>query len=148
MQVILKEDVKNLGKAGEIVNVKDGFGRNFLLPRGLAIDATAKNINQLEHQKRVIVQRSKKIANDAQSLADRLSQVSVILNAKAGDEDRLFGSVTSADISEALKQKGFDIDKKKIILEEPIKRLGEHAVRIKLHPEISAELKVFVNKEE
>ncbi|MFQ3573869.1 MAG: 50S ribosomal protein L9 [Thermodesulfovibrionales bacterium] len=148
MQVILKEDVRNLGKAGEIVNVKDGYGRNFLLPRGLAIDATAKNIRQLEHQKNVIIQRAKKLANDAKSLADRISQVSVTIYAKAGEEDRLFGSVTSNDISEALKQQGLDIDKKKIIIEEPIKRLGEHSVKIKLHPEISATLKVFVNKEE
>ncbi|MCX8026970.1 MAG: 50S ribosomal protein L9 [Thermodesulfovibrionales bacterium] len=148
MQVILKEDVKNLGKAGEVVTVKDGYGRNFLLPRGLAIDATLKNIRQLEHQKRMILQRAKKLANDAQSLADRLSSVSVTIFAKAGEEDRLFGSVTSADISESLKQHGFEIDKKKIILEEPIKRLGEHTVKVKLHPEISVELKVVVNKEQ
>lgn len=148
MQVILKEDVKNLGKAGEVVTVKDGYGRNFLLPRGLAIDATLKNIRQLEHQKKMILQRAKKLANDAQSLADRLASVAVTIFAKAGEEDRLFGSVTSADISEALKQQGFEIDKKKIILEEPIKRLGEHTAKVKLHPEISVELKVVVNKEQ
>ncbi len=148
MQVILKEDMKNLGKAGDIVTVKDGYARNYLLPRGIAIDATAKNMRALEHAKRVVTERAKKLANDAQSLAQKLSQLTVSIKAKAGEEDRLFGSVTAIDISEALKEKGLDIDKRKIILDEPIKRLGSHVVSIKLHPEVIAQLKVEVERED
>lgn len=148
MQVILKEDMKNLGKAGDIVTVKDGYARNYLLPRGIAIDATAKNIRALEHARRVVTERAKKLANDAQSLAQKLSQQTVSIKAKAGEEDRLFGSVTAIDISEALKEKGLDIDKRKIILDEPIKRLGSHVVSIKLHPEVIAQLKVEVERED
>jgi len=148
MQVILKEDMKNLGKAGDIVTVKDGYARNYLLPRGIAIDATAKNIRALEHARRVVTERAKKLANDAQSLAQKLSQLTVSIKAKAGEEDRLFGSVTAIDISEALKEKGLDIDKRKIILDEPIKRLGSHVVSIKLHPEVIAQLKVEVERED
>jgi large subunit ribosomal protein L9 len=148
MQVILKEDMKNLGKAGDIVTVKDGYARNYLLPRGIAIDATAKNMRALEHARRVVTERAKKLANDAQSLAQKLSQLTVSIKAKAGEEDRLFGSVTAIDISEALKEKGLDIDKRKIILDEPIKRLGSHVVSIKLHPEVIAQLKVEVERED
>ncbi len=148
MQVILKEDMKNLGKAGDIVTVKDGYARNYLLPRGIAIDATAKNMRALEHARRVVTERAKKLANDAQSLAQKLFQLTVSIKAKAGEEDRLFGSVTAIDISEALKEKGLDIDKRKIILDEPIKRLGSHVVSIKLHPEVIAQLKVEVERED
>ena len=148
MQVILKEDMKNLGKAGDIVNVKDGYARNYLLPRGIAIDATAKNMRALEHAKRVIIERAKKIANDAQSLAHKITEVTVNIKAKAGEEGRLFGSVTAIDIAEALKEKGLDIDKRKIVLEEPIKRLGSHMVSIKLHPDVVAQLKVDVERED
>jgi len=148
MQVILKEDMKNLGKAGDIVTVKDGYARNYLLPRGIAIDATAKNMRALEHARRVVTERAKKLANHAQSLAQKLSQQTVSIKAKAGEEDRLFGSVTAIDISEALKEKGLDIDKRKIILDEPIKRLGSHVVSIKLHPEVIAQLKVEVERED
>jgi large subunit ribosomal protein L9 len=148
MQVILKEDMKNLGKAGDIVTVKDGYARNYLLPRGIAINATAKNMRALEHARRVVTERAKKLANDAQSLAQKLSQLTVSIKAKAGEEDRLFGSVTAIDISEALKEKGLDIDKRKIILDEPIKRLGSHVVSIKLHPEVIAQLKVEVERED
>ncbi|MCX8069406.1 MAG: 50S ribosomal protein L9 [Thermodesulfovibrionales bacterium] len=147
MQVILKEDLKNLGKVGEIVNVKDGYARNYLLPKGLAINATTKNMKALEHEKRTIIERAKKLANDAQTLASRLSEITLTIPAKAGDEEKLFGSVTSIDISEHLKVKGFEIDKRKIILEEPIKRLGLHTVVVKLHPEVTAQLKIDVIRE-
>lgn len=147
MQVILKEDLKNLGKVGEIVNVKDGYARNYLLPKGLAINATTKNMKALEHEKRTIIERARKVSNDAQTLASRISEISVTITAKAGEEDKLFGSVTSIDIANALKAKGVEIDKRKIILDEPIKRLGLHNVHIKLHPEVTAELKVDVIRE-
>ncbi|HIJ59547.1 MAG TPA: 50S ribosomal protein L9 [Nitrospirae bacterium] len=147
MQVILKENLKNLGNVGEIVSVKDGYARNYLIPKGLAINATTKNMKALEHEKRTILERARKLSNDAQTLASRLSEVTVTITAKAGEEEKLFGSVTSIDISNALKEKGFEIDKRKIVLLEPIKRLGLHNVIIKLHSEVTAELKVDVIRE-
>jgi large subunit ribosomal protein L9 len=148
MKVILKEDVKNLGMMGEIVNVKDGYARNYLIPKGLAIEANPRNIKQLEHHKRIIESKVKKLKNAAQSIAEKLSQKPVIIKAKAGEEDKLFGSVTSLDIEKALKEMGFDIDKKRIQLSEPIKRLGEYNVKVKIHPEITADVNLHVVKEE
>ncbi len=148
MKVILKEDVKNLGMMGEIVNVKDGYARNYLIPKGLAIEANPRNIKQLEHHKRMIELKVKKLKNAAQSIAEKLSQKPVIIKAKAGEEDKLFGSVTSLDIEKALKEMGFDIDKKRIQLSEPIKRLGEYNVKVKIHPEITADVNLHVVKEE
>jgi large subunit ribosomal protein L9 len=148
MKVILKEDVKNLGLMGEIVNVKDGYARNYLIPKGLAVEANPRNIRQLEHHKRIIELKVKKLKNTAQSLAEKLSQKPVVIKVKAGEEDKLFGSVTSIDIEKALKDMGFDIDKKRIQLSEPIKRLGEYNVKVKIHPEITADINLHVVKED
>jgi len=144
MKVILKEDVKNLGKMGDIVNVAEGYARNFLLPKKLAVEALTENIKALEHQKKMIQEKAKKVRNASQDLAGKISSLTISIKAKAGEEEKLFGSITSMDIAAALKNEGIDIDKKKISLEEPIKRLGSYAVSIKIHPEITAQLNISV----
>jgi large subunit ribosomal protein L9 len=147
MKVILKEDVKNMGNMGQIIDVAAGFARNYLVPRGLAIEANVKNVKSLEHEKRVIQEKAKKIKNQAQDFAGKVSGTTVIIKAKAGEEGKLFGSVTTMDIAEQLKSEGIDIDRKKISLDEPIKRLGSYSVKVKVHPEISAEVNVQVVEE-
>ena len=147
MKVILREDVKNIGNMGQIIDVTNGFGRNYLVPRGLAVEANIRNIKSLEHEKKVIQEKARKIKNQAQDLASKVSSAAVVIKAKAGEEGKLFGSVTTMDIAEQLKKEGFDIDKKKISLEEPIKRIGSYSVKIKIHPEIAAEVNVQVVEE-
>lgn len=147
MKVILREDVKSIGSMGQIVDVADGFGRNYLVPKGLAVEANIKNIKSLEHEKKVIQEKVKKIKNQAQDLAGRVSDTTLVIKAKAGEEGKLFGSVTTMDIVEQLKNAGIDIDKKKIILEEPIKRVGSYSIKIKIHPEIATEVNVQVIEE-
>ncbi|MBI5203847.1 MAG: 50S ribosomal protein L9 [Nitrospirae bacterium] len=144
MKVILKEDVKNLGKMGDIITVAEGHARNFLLPKKLAVEALTENIKALEHQKKTIQEKAKKVKNVSQDLANRISSLALSIKAKAGEEEKLFGSITSMDIAAALKNEGIDIDRKKISLEEPIKRLGSYAVSIKIHPEITAQLNISV----
>jgi large subunit ribosomal protein L9 len=147
MKVILKEDIKNIGKMGQIVDVADGYARNYLVPKGLAIEANIKNIKSIEHEKRILQERAKRLKDSALDLASRISTMRLVVKAKAGDEGKLFGSVTTMDIAEALHDEGVDIDKKKIILEEPIKRLGSYSVNVKLHPETSAQLNIEVIQE-
>lgn len=147
MQVILKEDVKDLGRIGEVVEVKDGYARNFLIPRGLAVEANPKNIKALEHEKRKIQEAAKKLKSSAEDLKSRIESKTIVIKAKAGEEDKLFGSVTAMDIADALKKEGIEIDRKKIIIEEPIKKLGDYSVTVKIHPEISAQLNIQVVSE-
>ncbi len=144
MKVILKSDVKDLGRIGEVVNVKDGFARNYLVPQGLAVEASTKNVKAFEHEKKTIQELAKKVKAGAAGLAETIAATKITIKAKAGEEDKLFGSVTSMDIVEALKAAGIEIDKKKIQLDEPIKRLGEYTVAVKLHSEVSAQLSVQV----
>lgn len=148
MKVILLEDIDALGKMGDTVNVKNGYARNFLIPRNLALPATARNLKAQEHQLRDIERRRSKIVEDAQGLADRIAGVSLIFTRKTGEKGRLFGSVTNMDIAEALGEKGLTIDRKDIILPEPIKNLGEFDVQIKLHHDVLPEVKVTVLPEE
>jgi large subunit ribosomal protein L9 len=148
MQVILRDDMENLGKSGEVVNVKPGYARNFLLPRGHALKATASDVKRVEHEKRVIAARTAKLAKEAQSEADRLSQVSVSIARAVGEEDKLYGSVTSRDIAEALAAQGVKVDSKKLQLHEPIKALGLTEVTVKLGRGVNATIKVWVVKEE
>jgi large subunit ribosomal protein L9 len=148
MQVILRDDMDNLGKSGEVVNVKPGYARNFLLPRGHAIKATATDVKRVEHEKRVIAARTAKLAKEAQSEADKLSQVSVSIARAVGEEDKLYGSVTSRDIAEALAAQGVKLDSKKLHLDEPIKTLGLTEVTAKLGRGVNATIKVWVVKEE
>ncbi len=144
MKVILKEDVKNLGHMGEVVAVADGYAVNYLFPKKMAVEANTKNLKEFEHHKKIILERAAKIRNEMKSLSERLGATAVTIRAKAGEEEKLFGSVTTMDIAEALKAEGFDVDKKKIQLDEPIKRLGEYAVSVKLHADIAAQVKVSV----
>ena len=148
MKVILLQDVKSLGKKGEIVNVNDGYARNFILPKKMGVEATGKNLNDLKLQKN----NEKKVAQEqleaAKVLAEKLGQGKVELAIKVGEGGRAFGSVSSKEIAAAVKeQMGLDVDKKKIQLKEAIKSLGTHIVAVKLHPEVTAELKVVVKEE-
>ncbi|MBM4147248.1 MAG: 50S ribosomal protein L9 [Nitrospira sp.] len=147
MKVILKEDVKSIGSMGQIADVSDGFARNYLVPRGLAVEANVKNIRSLEHEKKVIQEKARKVKNSVQDLANRLANMTVVIKTKAGEEGKLFGSVTTMDIAEQLKNQGIEIDKKKISFDEPIKRLGTYAVNLKLHSEIAAKVNVQVIEE-
>ncbi len=144
MKVFLKEDVKNLGKMGDVVNVSEGYARNFLLPKKFAVEANPKNLKQFEHNKRLIQEKAAKIKDASTAVAEKLSALTLKIKAKAGEEDKLFGSVTAMDISEALKAEGFEVDKKRIVLAEPIKRLGEYTVEVKVHSEVNAAVKVQV----
>lgn len=147
MKVILTSDVGNLGEMGAIVNVAPGYARNYLLPKNFAVEANTRNIKVLDHTKRMIEEKVKKLKLTAKGLADKLSALTIYLTSKAGEEGKLFGSITNKDIAEALEAKGFNIDKKRIILENPIKRIGTHQVKIRIHTEITAELNVEVNAE-
>ena len=147
MKVILKEDVKSIGSMGQIVDVSDGFARNYLVPKGLAVEANVKNMRSLEHEKKVIQEKARKVKNSVQDLANRLANMNVVIKTKAGEEGKLFGSVTTMDIAEQLKNQGIEIDKKKISLDEPIKRLGTYAVNLKLHSEITAQVNIQVIEE-
>ena len=147
MQVILRDDMDNLGKSGEVVNVKPGYARNYLLPRGLAIKATAGDIKRVEHEKRVIASRAAKMAKAAQAEADKLSQVSVTIERATGEGDKLYGSVNSRDIAEALRAQGVIVDSKKIQLAEPLKALGQVEVTVKLGGGVTATIKVTVAKQ-
>jgi large subunit ribosomal protein L9 len=148
MQVILRDDLDNLGKSGEVVNVKPGYARNYLIPRGLAVKATASDVAKVEHEKRLIAARTSKLAREAQAEADRLSQVSVSIARAVGEEDKLYGSVTTRDIAEALHAQGVTVDSKKLHLDEPIKTLGLTEVPIKLGRGVNATIKVWVVKKE
>lgn len=147
MKIILKEDVKSIGSMGQTVDVSDGFARNYLVPRGLAVEANVKNIKSLEHEKKVIQEKARKVKNSVQDLADRLANMTVVIKTKAGEEGKLFGSVTTMDIAEQLKNQGIEIDKKKISLDEPIKRLGTYAVNLRLHSEITTQVNIQVIEE-
>lgn len=144
MKVILKEDLKNLGVAGSVVNVADGFARNFLIPRNLAVEASTKNIKALEQARKKIEDEARKAKDRAQELLNKLSSLTIQIQAKAGEEGKLFGSITNADISEALKREGYDIDRKKIVLEGPIKRLGTYTVQVKVYQDIVATVNINV----
>lgn len=147
MKVILREDVEKLGKIGEIVDIADGYGRNYLLPRGLAVMASTKNVKELEHQKRLIQARQEKKKQESQDLSKKLQSISCTITRKAGDEDKLFGSVTARDIEDVLKEEGVVVDRRSILLEEPIKQLGVYTVSIQLHPEVTGSIKVWVVKD-
>ncbi len=148
MKIILKEDVKNLGTIGSVVNVANGYGRNYLIPRNLAAEANPKNIKQFEHEKSAILAKSRKIIRSAEDLAKQVSGITLSIEAQSGEEDKLFGSVTSMDIAKALSKQGINIDKRKINLEEPIKRLGTYSIAVKLHQNVSANVTVEVKKAE
>ncbi len=147
MKVILTADVPHVGKAGQTTDVANGYGRNYLIPRGLAILATPGNERSLAQQQKARLARDAKTRADAQALAAQLHSLSLSVARKTGGGDRLYGSVTSMDVADLLKRKGFALDRRKIILENPLKSLGTHKVSIRLHPEVTAEIDVAVVKE-
>ena len=147
MEVILRADVDKLGRRGEVVKVAEGYGRNFLLPRGLALAVTEANKAMIAKERKAHEAKLAKEKVEFQSLADRIGSLRFVAPRKVGENDVLYGSVTSGDIAEFLKGKGIEIDKRKVQLDEPIKKLGEHEVSVKLHPEVSANLRVLVTKE-
>ena|SRR5689334_7630939 len=144
IEVILREDVKDLGRAGALVRVKPGYARNFLLPRGLAYEATAGNKKRIEGEQKARAVRATQDRSEAEALAGKLGGVSIRLKAKAGEGDKLFGSITTQDLAQALADQGFPVDKRKIELDHPIKQLGAHTVSVRLHPEVHAEVRVTV----
>ena len=147
MQIILQEDVEKLGTRGQVVEVAEGYARNFLLPRKLAIPATPGNLKRLEKIRESLAKRAVTEKESAQKLAEMLSTVSVTLARKAGESDQLFGSVTAADISDALAAMGYNVDKRRIVVEEPIKLIGEYQVAAKLHHDVTTTIKVIVQRE-
>jgi len=148
MKVILQESVAHLGEAGEVVEVADGFGRNFLIPQGKAVPATPREVKRLEAQRRIIQDRLRKAKKQADEVATRVQAISCVIARKVGEEDKLFGSVTAQDIADFYQEKGVEIDRKKIEMGGPIKTLGEHEVLIKLHPQLTAKVTVKVVPEE
>jgi large subunit ribosomal protein L9 len=144
MKVILKENIESLGHIGDIVKVAPGYARNFLVPKGFAIEATEKNAKALEHDKRQLAYKKNKTLESARTLAAKLEGLAIELVHQAGEEGKLFGSVTNMEIAAYLTEKGFDIDRKKIVLVESIKQVGEVSVPVKIHPEVVATLKVTV----
>ncbi|OJH41159.1 50S ribosomal protein L9 [Cystobacter ferrugineus] len=147
MKVILREDVANLGKSGELVTVKDGFGRNYLLPRKMAVLATEQNVRQLEHERAVIAARNVKLKGAAEEQAKKLGAVKVTIRRKVGEQDKLYGSVTVLDIAEALAAQGQTVDRRQLHLAEPIKATGQYEVELRLHREVTAKIKVEVQPE-
>jgi large subunit ribosomal protein L9 len=144
MEVILKEDIANVGKIGEVVRVRDGYARNYLLPRGLVLIANKKNLKTFDHQKKMVADQKQKIVREAQAIGDQLTGVSLVISMKAGEEGRLFGSVTNMQIEKALKAKGLNVDRRKIHLEEAIKNLGEYEVPIRMSADLTVSLKLSV----
>jgi large subunit ribosomal protein L9 len=147
VQVILNEDVPNLGRTGDVVKVRPGFARNYLLPRKLAVEANPKNLHAFEHHKRVALGKREVQKGEATELKRKLETLTLSIGAHAGEEGKLFGSVTNIDIERALREKGFSVERRKIHLAEPIKQLGEFTVPVRLQPEVEASLKVEVKAE-
>jgi large subunit ribosomal protein L9 len=147
MEVILKEDVPKLGHRGDVIKVAEGYGRNYLLPRKLAIEATKANRAVIEQMKQAAVRRSAVEKSDAEALSRQLEGVTLNFHRKAGEKDQLFGSVTSVDIADALEHKGFNIDRRKIQLHDPLKSLGEFDIPVRLHRDVTSRVKVVIEKE-
>jgi large subunit ribosomal protein L9 len=147
MEVLLREDVDKLGRRGEVVKVAEGYGRNFLLPRGLAMAVSEANKAMIAKERKAYDARLAKEKAEFEAVAQRISTLRFVAPRKVGEHDVLYGSVTAGDIADFLKGKGVEIDKRKVLLDEPIKRLGEHEVKVKLHPEVQATLKLLVSKE-
>ena len=147
MKIILRKDYESLGKAGEIITVKDGYARNYLIPQGIAVLATPKFTKILIEERKTEERRQEKDRNKAKTMVKELEKISITAAVPVGDEDRVFGSVTTQTIAELLKEKGYDIDKRKILLENPIKALGVYTVPIKFHSDIEAKVRIWVVKE-
>jgi len=147
MEVILKEDIVNVGKIGEVVRVRDGYARNYLLPRGLVLIANKKNLKTFEHHKKIVGDQKQKIMRDAKAVGDQLAAVSLVISMKVGEEGKLFGSVTNMQIEKALKAKGLNVDRRKIHLDAPIKNTGDYEVPIRLSADVTVPLKLSVDSD-
>lgn len=147
MKIILKANVENVGVSGDVVNVKDGFARNFLIPKGLATEATRSNLKMAEELKKNEERKKTAVVDKARRLAEKLKNISLTTSVAAGEDDKIFGSVTSQMIADLLAEKGYDVDKRHIILNEPIKALGVYDIPVKLHTDVTAEVKLWVVKE-
>jgi large subunit ribosomal protein L9 len=148
MQVILRDRLENLGNAGDIVSVKPGYARNYLIPKGLAYAATDANVKRIERERSNIVKAAAERLEEARKQAAAFEGVSVTFNARAGEEGKLFGSITSGDIADKLAEQGIELDRKQILLDEPLKALGVHPVEIRLHADVRPEIKVWIIKED
>ena len=144
VQVILNEDMPNLGRPGDVVKVRAGYARNYLLPRGLAVEANSRNLRAFEHQKAIAMVKREALKNQAVGLKERLEALQLNVSARAGEEGKLFGSVTNIDLERALREHGFEVDRRRILLSEPIKQLGDYTVVVRLQPEVEANLKLNV----
>lgn len=148
MKVILRENVEGVGHLGDLLDVSDGFARNYLLPRRKALEANTRNVKELEHAKRTMAEKAKKERLDIEALAKKMAAVSLTIPAQVGKDDKLFGSVTTKDIAEGLAEQGFTVDRRKILLAQPIKELGTVAVPVKLHRDVTATVSVHVVKQQ
>ncbi|HNN91922.1 MAG TPA: 50S ribosomal protein L9 [Pseudomonadota bacterium] len=144
MRIILREEIQNLGKGGDVVSVKPGYGRNFLIPQGLAVLATERNVRQVEHHKKVIAARNAKLQKDAQAVADKLSSLHVRIERQTGEGGKLYGSISTRDVEEAVRALGVTIDRKKLVIENPIKSTGDYTVELKLGQNVVAKIKLTV----
>jgi large subunit ribosomal protein L9 len=144
VQVILNEDMPNLGRPGDVVKVRAGYARNYLLPRGLAVEANSRNLSAFEHQKAMAMVKREALKNQAAGVKEKLEALLLKVSARAGEEGKLFGSVTNIDIERALREHGFEVDRRRIVLNEPIKQLGDYSVTVRLQPEVEANLKLNV----
>jgi len=147
MNVILTEDIQSLGRIGEVVKVAPGYARNYLLPKGLALTATGRNVNELDHRKRILAQKREKVRQQRLSVAEKLNQLQITVKRKVVEEDKLYGSVNVAEIARLLGEQGFEIDRKDIKLAQPIKELGTFPVPVRIDADITAEVKFVVEKE-
>jgi large subunit ribosomal protein L9 len=148
MKVILTENMHNLGPIGKVVTVADGYARNYLLPQGLALEATGKNVKQLDHQKRMLSQKREQARKAMLSVAEKLNEVELTFQRKVVEEDKLYGSVSVTDIHSELVSRGFDIDRRVIMLDQPIKQLGEFKIKVRVDPEITSTIKAVIEKED
>ncbi len=148
MKVILTENIMPLGQIGEVVNVASGYARNYLLPQGLALEATGKNVRELEHRKRILARKREKVRQEMLSLAEKINRTQLVFRRKVIEEDKLYGSVSAADILSALDERGFQLARKSVQLEQPIKALGESTVPVRVDAQIMAHLKLVIEKEE
>ena len=148
MKVILTENIAALGQIGQVVNVASGYARNYLLPQKLALEATGKNVRDLDHKKRILARKREHVQQTMLSLAEKLNQVQLVFRRKVVEEDKLYGSVTSVDVLSALDERGFELPRKSVQLEQPIKLLGEFPVTIRVDPQITAQVKVIIEKAE
>ena len=147
MKLLLKEDIDGLGFCGDEVEVKDGYGRNFLIPKGKALLATPNNLKAFNHQKRIVQSKVKKVIEITQGVANEISKAPIQIKKKVGEGGKMFGSVTAQEVSDLLKAKGVDLDRRKIQIQEPIKKAGEYTIPVKLHPQVTAEIKLTVEGE-